>query len=267
VGLNFVLLSASHTTGDILFDPSGPVSNVDAHMNAAVAGYGHTFGLFDHLASVTLAVPYAWGKISGDVGEDRHEIHRSGLGDAQFRFALNLIGLPALTAKEFAVRTPQTTVGLSLTVTPPVGQYDATKVINIGSNRWALRPQIGIACPIGRWYVEGYAGTWFFTRNDDYYGGVGREQQPIETLQAHVSYTVQPRMWVAADYTYYEGGRSTVNGIENHDRVSNSRAGLTLSVPAGRSQSIKFLWSKGMSVSAGGDFTTYAIAWQYAWFD
>jgi len=119
VGLNFVLLSASHTTGDILFDPSGPVNNVDARMNAAVAGYGHTFGLFDHLASVTLAVPYAWGQISGDVGEDRHEIHRSGLGDAQFRFALNLIGLPALTAKEFAVRTPQTTVGLSLTVTPP----------------------------------------------------------------------------------------------------------------------------------------------------
>ena len=267
-GLNFVLLSASHTMGDILFDPSGPFSNVDARMNSVVAGYGHTFGLFDHLASVTLAVPYAWGKVSGNVGEDQYETHRSGLADAQFRFALNLIGLPALTAKEFAVRTPQTTLGLSLTVTPPVGQYDGTKVINIGSNRWALRPQIGLSYPIGgRWYLEGYAGAWFFTRNEDYYGGVGREQQPIETLQAHVSYTVQPRMWVAADYTYYEGGRSTVNGIENHDRQSNSRVGLTLSVPAGRSQSIKFLWSKGTSVSAGGDFTTYAIAWQYAWLD
>jgi hypothetical protein len=267
VGLNFVLLSATHTTGDILFDPSGPVSNVDAHMNAAVAGYGHTFGLFDHLASVTLAVPYAWGKISGNVGEDRHEIHRSGLGDAQFRFAVNLIGGPALTPKEFAVRTPQTTLGVSLTVTPPVGQYDATKVINIGSNRWALRPQIGISYPTGRWYLEGYAGAWFFTKNEDYYGGVGREQQPIETLQGHVSYTIQPRAWVAADYTYYAGGRNTVNGIENQDRQSNSRVGLTLSVPAGRTQSIKFLWSKGTSVSAGGDFTTYAIAWQYAWFD
>jgi hypothetical protein len=264
-----LIVSAAHSTGDVLFDPSVPLSNVDARMNASVAGYGHTFGMFDHLASVAIAVPYVWGDVSGNVGNetDQRVAHRSGLGDAQFRFALNLIGGPALTPKEFAARTPQTTLGLSLTVVPPVGQYDSTRLINIGSHRWAFKPQLGLSYPIGRWYLDGYAGVWFFTPNDNFYGGLRREQQPIETVQGHVSYTIRPRTWVAFDYTYYTGGRSSLDGVERDDRQSNSRVGITLSLPAGRSQSVKLLWSRGAAVRIGGDYTTYAVAWQYAWFD
>jgi len=44
---------------------------------------------------------------------------------------------------------------------------------------------------------------------------------------------------VSADYTYYTGGETTVDGVPQHDRQDNSRAGLTLSVPISQTQSFK----------------------------
>jgi hypothetical protein len=120
---------------------------------------------------------------------------------------------------------------------------------------------------VGRWYFDAYAGVWFFTENDAFFGGVRREQDPLTSFQLHVSYNIRPRLWLAADGTYYAGGRTTVNGVQNSDRQGNTRIGLTLSVPIGKSQSLKFNWSDGVSTRFGGDFTTYGVAWQWAWFD
>ena len=57
-------------------------------------------------------------------------------------------------AKAFCRRIEmRTLVGVSLTVAPPLGQYDDTKVINLGTNRWSVKPEIGLsrACgPLGR---------------------------------------------------------------------------------------------------------------------
>jgi hypothetical protein len=149
----------------------------------------------------------------------------------------------------------------------PVGEYNPQKLINIGTNRWAFKPELGIAHPIGRWFLEGYAGVWLFTDNDNFFGGQHREQDPLASFQAHVSYTFRPRLWVAFDATHYSGGRTTLNGVPSDNRQANLRVGLTLSVPAGARQSVKLSWSEGAATRIGGDFTSIGIAWQYAWFD
>jgi hypothetical protein len=267
VGTNFLIASLNRSIGAVLFDPSLPYSDVNARLNATAVAYGRTFGLWEHAASAILALPYVRGNISGEVGDGQREIYRSGLADARLRLALNLIGGPALTPEQFTMRTPRTTFGASLTIIPPVGQYDATKLINIGANRWAFKPELGLSHPIGRWYLEAYAGVWLFTDNPEYYGGVRRQQDPIETLQGHVSYTIRPRLWLAFDATYYNGGRTTVNGTRKANLEANSRVGLTLSVPAGARQSVKLSWSDGTTTRIGGDFRTFGIAWQYTWFD
>jgi hypothetical protein len=51
--------------------------------------------------------------------------------------------------------------------------------------------------------------------------------------------------------------------VRKDDRQSNSRYGLTLSLPLGASQSLKFNWNDGASTRIGSDFTTYGITWQY----
>ena len=267
VGLNFVLFAGSRSTGEILPDPSVPIENIEATIDAGVAGYGRTFALWGQSASFAAAVPYILGEVSGDIGEQRRSVTREGLGDVRLRLATNLIGGPAMTAKEFSQRTPKTTLGASLVVIAPTGEYFPDKLINLGTNRWAFKPELGLSIPHQRWLFDVYAGIWLFTDNDDFFGGVRRSQDPITTLQGHVSYTIRPRLWLAVDSTYYFGGQSTVGGVAKADRKENSRLGITMSLPMGGRHSLKFSWSEGASTRTGNDFSTWGIAWQYAWLD
>jgi hypothetical protein len=266
VGATFLVIAYTNTTGGVLFDPSLPFSDVDANLDALALGYGRTFGLFGRSASALIALPYVRGDLSGNVGEQARAISRSGLADPRIKLSVNLLGGPALTPAEFARRTPVTTLGASLTVVPPTGQYDSSKLINIGSNRWSFKPEIGVSVPLDRWYLEGYAGVWLFTDNDDFFGGQHREQDPITSFQLHASYTFRPRLWLAVDSTWYTGGRSTVDGARRNDLQSNARIGVTLSLPLGARQSLKLTWTDGATTRIGGDFSTFGVAWQYAWF-
>jgi hypothetical protein len=267
IGANFAVLSSSRSTGDVVGDPSIPVSNIEARLNTVVAAYGRTFDFFGRSASAGLATPYVFGTISGSVGEQSLGVSRSGLADTQLRFAVNLLGGPALTPAQFAVRAPEPTLGTSLIVTAPTGQYDSGKLINLGTNRWGFKPEIGFSYPNGYWFFETYVGVWLYTENPAFYGGTRRQQAPLVTLQGHVSYTIRPRMWVALDATYYNGGRTTQDGIPQDNIQANSRVGLTFSLPLGARQSLKFAASDGATIRVGGDFVTYGIAWQYFWFD
>ena len=110
----------------MVFDPSVPVTDVHADINAATLGAGRTFGLKGHLALATVAVPYAWGEMAGNVAEQAHSITRAGLGDARLKLSVNLTGTPALRPAEFAKAPPLTNIGASLTVAAPVGRSCGT---------------------------------------------------------------------------------------------------------------------------------------------
>jgi hypothetical protein len=267
IGVNFMLFGAARSTGEVLTDPSVPVQDIEAKLNVGLAGYGHTFGILGHQASAVLVTPYIWGDVSGNVFEEARAVTRSGIGDVKLRLAVNLIGGEALTLKEFMKRTPKTTLGASLSISAPTGQYDPDKLINIGTNRWAFKPEIGLTIPHDRWMFDVFAGVWLFSANPDFFGGVHREQDPMPTLQGHVSYTFRPSLWLALDSTFYFGGETTANGIPAGDRKENSRIGLTFSWPVVKGQSLKFNWSKGATARLGSNFTSYGIAWQYTWFD
>jgi hypothetical protein len=266
VGANILGLGSLYSSGDAALDPSSPLTNVYARVNSAVPYYTRTFGFIGRQASVTAATSYAWYTVHGDVYEVGRSVSRSGFADPLFRFAVNLMGGPALTPLEFRRHKPETSLGTSLTVIPPFGQYDPSKLINLGTNRWSFKPEFGVSQPLGDWAFEFYAGVWLFTDNDNYFGGQVRRQDPLASYQAHVVYTARPRMWVAFDFTYYVGGTTTVNGQHKNDRQDNTRAGITLSVPMTSSQSLKLTWARGVSTRIGSSFDTLGAAWQLIWF-
>lgn len=265
-GANFVLMVYGHSSGDVVFDPSVPVTNVEASVNTSALFYGRTFGLFGRSASAAVQLPYVWGTIEGDVFEERRSVYRSGLGDLRLRLTTNLLGGPALAPREFAQRRPRTTLGASVLVVAPTGQYDPAKLINVGTNRWALKGELGLSHPAGHWFIELYAGAWVFTDNPDFFGGSRREQEPLATFQTHVSYVFRPRLWLAGDANFYTGGRTSIDGIEKADLQRNSRFGLTLAVPVKRRSSLKISWARGLTTRAGGDFDTLAVGYQFLWF-
>ena len=207
-------------------DPTLPLSDVEATLQSPALGGGHTFGAFGKLALVTVAVPYVWGDVSGKVFEEAREVTRSGLTDARFKFSMNLRGNPAMTPAEFAKAPRRTIIGASLAVTAPTGQYDDAKLINLGTNRWAFKPEVGVAVPKGRWDLDAYVGVWFFTANPSFYpGGMERTQDPVVSVQGHASYTLRPRLWVAFDATWYSGGRTRVEDGAPSVALNNARYG------------------------------------------
>ena len=264
MGAEFLVVGLSRSTGSVLTDPTLPITDIEAKVYGVAVAAGYTFGLLGKLALVTAALPYAWGDITGTVFEEARAISRSGLTDIRAKLSVNLVGNPAMGAREFA-RTPRrTVVGTSFTVTAPTGQYDGQKLINLGTNRWAFKPEIGVAVPRGRWDFDGYVGVWFFTDNDDFFpGGRSRTQDPVVALQGHVSYTFKPRLWAAVDATWYQGGGARVDDGDPSSDLNNSRLGGTVSFPMGRRQSLKFAYSSGLSARTGTNFRTLSVGYQF----
>jgi hypothetical protein len=202
------------------------------------------------------------------VAEQAQSITRSGLGDMRLKLSVNLWGIPALEPAAFVKVKPRTNIGASLTIAAPAGQYYPDKLINIGTNRWAFKPEVGLSHPVGRWQLDLSGGAWLFTSNDQFYPGTStRSQDPLVVFQTHVSYNVTRRAWAAIDGTWYGGADVSVDGGPPASRQNNARLGVTLSLPVRRQQSLKFAYSTGASTRSGSDFATVAVAWQYLWFD
>jgi hypothetical protein len=270
IGVNFLVASTGRSTGGVVVDPSLPVEDVEASVNVLTIGAGRTFNLFGRTGLIVAAFPYAWAKATGSIGESTASASRSGLADPRMKLSVNLLGGRALTVREFASVDRRTIVGASLTVAPPLGQYDRTRLINLGANRWAFKPEVGVSRLVGRWTLEGYAGVWLFQTNDEFYPGASvRTQEPIVALQLHGSYTLRSRMWVAVNGTWYSGGTTSVDGVDKADLQRNSRVGATLSLPLPLTgqHSLRITGSTGATTRIGADFKTIAVAWQLSWFD
>ena len=212
-----------------------------------------------------MIIPF--GSVSGSAisAGQLHERDVSGAGDPIFKFTWNFLGAPALTLDEFAKHHTDWILGVSVRVTAPLGQYDNDRLLNLGLNRWSFKPELGLSKAWKRWTFETAGAVTFATDNDEFFGNTEREQAPLVAIQGHVLYTFGKGIWGGFDATYYTGGRTTLNGLDNNDRQSSSRVGLTLSMPLARQQSVKLYTSTGATARAGGDFTIAGILWQYRW--
>jgi len=264
-GLNIFTVVNNINFGDVAFDPSAPIDEASATINTTALAFTRAFNFAGRSANVGVVVPVIAGHIEGLYLGEPAEVGRFGQGDPRFRLAMNLYGAPSMTPQEFASYQHQTIVGISLTMAPPLGQYDSTKLINLGTNRWSFKPEVGWSQAYGKWVVEAMGGIWLFADNTDFVGGRTRSQDPIVALQVHVTYKFKRTMWLAGDANYFTGGRTTIGGNANLDLQRNSRIGATFSSALDRHQAIRFSVSRGAYTTIGADFTSIAVGYNYAW--
>jgi hypothetical protein len=264
-GLNIVTVVNSFNFGDVAFDPSSPIDEASAAINTTAFAFTRAFGLAGRSANAGVVFPVIAGHVEGLYLGEPAEVDRLGLGDPRLRLAMNLYGAPAMTPKAFASYLQRTIVGVSVTTVPPLGQYDSTRLINLGNNRWSFKPEVGISRTSGQWVVEGMAGVWLFTDNTEFVGGRTREQDPVLAMQVHLTYKFTRGMWLAADANYFTGGRTTIGGKQNVDFQRNSRIGATFSSVIGRGQAIRMSVSRGAYTTIGADFISVGVGYNYAW--
>jgi Putative MetA-pathway of phenol degradation len=271
---NAVILSYSFFDGEIVIGGGVPITGASAMVNVTTFSCFHTFRLFGRSANFTAVLPYGIGNFHGTVTGAEMNAYRSGLLDSTFRFSVNLRGGPAMTLQDFRKWHQKTIIGASLKVVAPTGQYDSTKLINYGSNRWAFKPELGYSRRWGHWILDAYGGAWFFTTNHEYFshnqynpGTITQSLSPIGSFEGHLSYDLKPRMWVSLDGNYWVGGTTSLNGVQNPTTLQeNSRIGVTASFPVSKHQSLKVSFSDGAYIHYGGAYRNVSVGWQYSWF-
>lgn len=265
VGVNFLISGYSYTDGGVTFDSSLPVSNPDLETNSAVLGYARSLDLWGRSGKIDAGLPYTWLSGSADYLGETTQRAVDGFGDAVVRLSVNLYGAPALQMKDFASYQQDLIVGAAFQVSVPIGQYDDTRLVNLGTNRWFFKPSFGASKAVGPWIWEATAAATFFTDNTDFLGGIRRSQEQLYSMQGHLIRSFRAGMWGALDATYYWGGSTTLDGTARNDRQRNWRVGATFTLPVNVRHSIKLAVSDGVSARTDNSYSQYGIFWQYRW--
>jgi hypothetical protein len=265
VGMNFLIASYAYSEGGVSTDASLPIQGAQLTQNSFVLGYARSLNVFGKSGKIDIILPFSQLSGSASLAGQPMEREVTGFGDSRFRFSVNLYGAPALSMKEYQSYKQNIIAGAGIQVSVPVSQYDSSKVVNIGTNRWSFKPGLGISKAIEKFKLELSTDATFYTNNGDFFGGNTLEQAPLYSVQAHVSYDFGRGMWGAVDGTYYLGAHTTINGISENNMQENSRVGATFALPVNKHNSIKLYVSTGLSTRTGSNFTTGGIAWQYRW--
>ena len=262
--LNFLLVGYTYSNGAL--PSNSALKDPELNIHSSFLAYARGLDIAGHSSKIDVIVPSACLDGTALYNEDPISRNVCGLGDIKARVAFNIIGAPALSLKNFSSYKQDTIVGVNLQVTMPTGQYDDNKLVNIGTNRWALKTGFGISKKIASFLLELSADAEYFTTDNKFLLGK-KEQEIIYSTQVHIIYTMPKGVWIALDSNYYFGGENTISGVKQDDALNNSRTGLTLAFPLSKEYSLKLYGSRGILTRAGTNFDTLGIALQYRFGD
>jgi len=268
VGQNFLGAGYIYSKGDLNPSASAPFTDAKLTADGPAVAYVRSLDLAGKAGKLDLS----WARLCFDgsataTSGEKVEGDRCGTADPAVRLSYLFYGAPALTMQEFRQQPARRVIGASLAVRAPWGDYNNDNLINSGTNRWSVKPEIGISNVYGNWSVESSLAVSLYTDNDRFAGHRKLEQDPLYQVQAHLIYALPGQRWISLNGNYFWGGESQVNGKSSNDRQRNSRLGITYSTPLTASQSVKFYASRGVVTRVGNDFDTFGVVWQYRWAD
>jgi len=264
-GLNFAGIGIGHIEGDILFDPVLLVEDATFDMEAVGLVYVRSFGFLGKSARVDFSLPYRAGRWEGTVDDEFVHFRRRGLADPRIRFSMLLYGGPAQTPAEFAKsKKSNTVVGVAVAVKMPFGEYTKERLINLGANRWVVRPQLGVTHTRGKWTGELTGSVYLYGDNDEFWMDTKLESDPLLALQAHLIYTFKPGLWASVSTAYGTGGEAKVNDIAKNNLSGNWLTALSFGFPIDRRQGIKITLLSGRTQkSTGVDINSLVLSYSF----
>lgn len=265
VGVNFLIAGYAHSEGGLSMSDASPLKDPNLKMDTALLAYARSLDMWGIPGKIDVILPVSDLSGTATVGGQPKERRTSGLLDPRLRVSTIFYGAPVLTLEEFPGWQQKLLIGASIQVSAPLGQYDPDKLVNLGNNRWFVKPDIGISKAWGDLTLELSTGVMIYSDNTDYFGGKKLEQNPVSTSQAHLLYSFGKGIWAAVSGTYDYGGRSYTSGVRGDDQQSNTRVGTTIALPLSRKHSLKLYASTGLHTTRGNGYDLLGAAWQYRW--
>jgi outer membrane putative beta-barrel porin/alpha-amylase len=241
------------------FDPSHNVqSNATFDATVEIAAYAHTFSLFDRSAVAT--VLFTMGRLSSNavVAGNTTIESTNGFGDPMLELNVNVIGPPAQKTIPDMVRyEPGFSVDLVFDLALPIGEYDSSKTLNIGQNRWYGRVGAPIVWQLGPWVpgrrttLEFVPAVWLFGNNDNFVGKT-LSTDPMYQFDAHLTRDLYERAWVSLDVYTLQGGQASIDGVKG-SKLNTISPGLTLGYEINDNMNINFTYKSTINDSSPGD--------------
>ncbi len=258
-----------YSFGDVLFDPILETQDVEVDVHSIAATFIHPFRLGKKFARLDVLLPLSFARWEGLLSGEPASVERNGLADPRIRFSFHLLGPPALgpkELKEYLLENPKyTTIGVSLAVTLPIGQYSNDKLLNLSPNQFIFRPQAGIVHNWGLWSIEFTTSLLFFTDNNDFFNNSDKEQRPLFSSQVHLIKFFPSRAWVAIGASFGGGGQSVVNRQPINDIRGNLLGGFSFGYPLGQKQNLKLTYFRSETLKdIGANTNNLIFGWSVA---
>lgn len=266
VGVNQIELAYDYVRADQSLDPAIVIEGAHLNLNQWTITYTRYFGLFGKTAWIAPGLPFA--TLDGAVSGTNASGSVGGVGDSGYEFAWLVKGAPALTPAQFIDYKPKTVVGVTLSVTAPTGLYRADKILNLGSDRWSFRPEIGWTHPFGReqkWAVDAYANSYFYTDNASYRGAEILRQGPLPAFEGHLSYAFRESVMGSLDARYSFRGDTSVNDVGQNDSQKNFILGSEWIVALNGKNQLTFIFAKALVHVNGPAATGMSARYDYYW--
>jgi hypothetical protein len=272
IGLNVAGAGLAATDGDIYVDPVLLIEDARFELWSLTSSYVRTFELLGRSSRVDFLLPYGYGRWEGLIDGEYTAVRRHGFRDPFVRLSMNLYGAPPLRAAGYAqyrMKHPvSTTVGAALAVTLPLGEYYSERLINLGANRWVVRPQLGVLHQRGPWQFEVTTTLSLYQDNDEFYAGTRLEQEPLWFVQGHVIRSFARNMWVSLSGGYSFGGNAEINDLPKDNADRTRYFSLSWGMPLTLQQSIKFAYvNADTNVPVGSSSESLVFSWSLSWID
>jgi len=266
VGLNQLELGYTYAHANSSIDTSVIVTGAELNANQGIVDYTRYFGLLHRLMWLEATVPIAG--LGGSIAGTNIQGSTAGTGDSAYQVAMLLKGGSALGAAQFENYKPSTTVGVSFTVTAPTGLYHPDKVLNLGSDRWSFKPEVGLSHPFGtdqKWELDAYVNSFFFTDNTSYHGREVLRQHPLPGVEGHLSYAFNDNVWASLDTRYSFRGITVLNDVDQENPQQNFILGSEVNLSLNPRNSLIFTFAKAVVHNNGPAVVGFSVRYDYIW--
>ena len=255
--------------------------DIDIRSDIYMLGYTRIQPVFGRTVNWQLLVPAGTTSTSSVLPVATNDTFVNGFADVGIGGTVNVFGVPEMMAKDFIRHELDLSVNLGLMVYAPTGQYDPDETLNLGSNQWKTRISVPVVKSFGEWVpgkrttLEIMPAAVFFGDNDEAQGN-RIEQDPVYSVEMHLTRDITKQSYISLDYTWLDGGEETFKDIDSGATVRESSGldaeilGVTLGFQVNDNLNLFLSHAQTLSEDSGsfsleGSITKISFTW--GWHD
>lgn len=166
------------------------------------------------------------------------------------------IGDLTLAATVWLLNEPEsnTYFGITPFIYAPTGSYDRKDALNLGENRWRYALQAGYITGLTPKMSLDLAGDVTFYGENDKFGAANAtlKQDPSYQFQGFLRYHMSPQWDLRAGLSHTLGGETSINGVDQDNRMSYTK--MTLGTAWFATPSLQLLANYGRDLSVKNGF-------------